>query len=163
MANATSAPTFLGSPALIAALHRRQANALVMYLNYKKYHWNTYGPHFRDLHLLFDEHATATLAELDEFAERTLMIEGKPLSDPSAYLPLATVPLSSGEKSARAAVEEAVEGETRVIAEMHADAEEATKQGDIGTADLYTRLVQVHQKQRWFLSEILKRNDGLGV
>lgn len=163
MATQTSASTFAGAPALIAALHRQQANALVLYLNYKKYHWNTYGPHFRDLHLLFDDHATATLANLDEFAERALIIDGKPLSDPSAYLPQATVPISSGEKSPRAAVEEAVEGETRVIAELHADAEEAAKHGDIGTADLYTRIVQVHQKQRWFLSEILKRNDGLGV
>jgi starvation-inducible DNA-binding protein len=163
MRQTTSVSAFTNSPELISALHREQANALVMYLNYKKYHWNTYGPHFRDLHLLFDEHALATLATLDELAERTLMIGGKPLGDPSAYLPQATVPLSSGEKSLRAMVEEAVEGETRVIAEMHADAEEATKRGDIGTADLYTRLVQVRQKQRWFLSEVLKKNDGLGA
>jgi starvation-inducible DNA-binding protein len=48
-----------------------------------------------------------------------------------------------------------------VIKEMHEDAETATDAGDIGTADLYTRLVQVHQKNRWFLDEILKKRDGL--
>ena len=49
----------------------------------------------------------------------------------------------------------------RSIAEMHDDAEVATEAGDIGTADLYTRLVQVHQKNRWFLNEILQKKDGL--
>ena len=44
---------------------------------------------------------------------------------------------------------------------MHEDTEVATEAGDIGTADLYTRLVQVHQKNRWFLNEILQKKDGL--
>src|SRR5450759_3463934 len=48
-----------------------------------------------------------------------------------------------------------------VIAEMHDDCEVATEAGDIGTADLYTRLAQVHQKSRWFLNEILQKRDGL--
>ena len=43
--------------AVVATLHRQQANALVAYLNYKKYHWLSYGPLFRDIHLLLDEQA----------------------------------------------------------------------------------------------------------
>ena len=31
------------------------------------------------------------------------------------------------------------------------------KAGDIGTGDLFMRLVQVHQKQRWFLKEISRK------
>lgn len=30
-----------------------------------------------------------------------------------------------------------------------------------GTADLYARLVQMHQKNRWFLNELLQKRDGL--
>ena len=42
-----------------------------------------------------------------------------------------------------------------VIAALQREqADIATEDGDIGTADLFTRLVQVHQKQRWFLKEI---------
>ena len=47
-----------GSAAVVATLHRQQANALVAYLNYKKYHWLSYGPLFRDIHLMLDEQAT---------------------------------------------------------------------------------------------------------
>src|SRR5207253_2257630 len=81
---------------VVAALQREQASALVLYLNYKKYHWLTFGPNFRDLHLLFEEHATQVLDTVDEFAERSLMIDGKPLADPSRYIPASLVPPSGG-------------------------------------------------------------------
>jgi starvation-inducible DNA-binding protein len=146
---------------VIAALHRQQANAMVLYLNIKKYHWNTFGPLFRDVHLLFDDIATRTIDQVDEFAERAFMLDGTSLGDPSDYIPHATVVSSKGTMSLRAMVEEAVANDDIVIREMHQDAEVATQAGDIGTADLYTRLVQVYQKDRWFLKELLKKSDGL--
>lgn len=147
--------------AVVKTLNRQQANALVAYLNYKKYHWLTYGPLFRDIHLLLDEQAAATYAMIDELAERALMVGGKPVGDPADYLPAATVKPSKGTLTPREMLEEAVETLDVIAAEMHEDAEVATAAGDIGTADLYTRLVQVHQKNRWFLAEILKKKDGL--
>ena len=142
---------------VIAALQREQASALVLYLNYKKYHWLTFGPHFRDLHLLFGEHADQVLESVDELAERALMVDGKPLADPPQYLPASLVAPSEGERSVRQMIDEAIEAHDKVIKAMHDDAEVATKAGDIGTADLFTRLVQVHQKQRWFLKEISRK------
>jgi hypothetical protein len=59
---------------VVEHLQRQVANALVLYLNYKHYHWQTYGPMFRDLHRLFDEFAEAVLGTIDEFAERVRMI-----------------------------------------------------------------------------------------
>ena len=146
---------------IVSALQREQANALVLYLNYKKYHWFTFGPLFRDVHLLFDEHATAVLDMVDELAERAFLIDGTSLGDPADYLPHATVRPSQGTLDLRAMVEEAVANHDVVIREMHVEAERATAAGDIGTADVYTRLVQVHQKQRWFARELLVRRDGL--
>ncbi|MBF2029603.1 MAG: DNA starvation/stationary phase protection protein [Oscillatoriales cyanobacterium C42_A2020_001] len=148
---------------LVKALNRQQANTLVAYLNYKKYHWLTYGPLFRDLHLLFEEQGAEVFAMLDELAERSLMIDGTPVADPGDYLPIATVKASVGKLSVFEMVQEAIATHEQIIQEMHDDAEAATNAGDIGTADLYTRLVQVHQKHRWFLKEILKKGDGLVV
>jgi starvation-inducible DNA-binding protein len=146
---------------IVATLNREQANAMVQYQNVKKYHWSTFGPLFRDIHLLFDEHADAWLAMVDELAERAYMIDGTSLCDPADYLKQVTVKPSTGPLSVRAMVEEAIANAGVVIAEMHADAETASAGGDIGTADLYTRLVQTVQKQRWFLKEILRGRDGL--
>ncbi|HKC60597.1 MAG TPA: DNA starvation/stationary phase protection protein [Myxococcales bacterium] len=146
---------------VIESLQRQQANSLVQFLNTKKYHWLTFGPHFRDLHLLLDEHAAAALEAVDEYAERALMIDAAPVTDPQRYLASATVRASEGQLSVRQMVEEALATHDKIIAELHQDAERAGEAGDIGTADLYTRLVQVQQKQRWFLKEILRKGSGL--
>ena len=146
---------------VVRSLHRNQANAMVMYQNYKKYHWLTYGPHFRDLHLLFDEHATAVLLSVDELAERSLMVDGTPLADPAAYLPASSIIASTGSLTMQAMIAEAIGNHETIVREMHTDAAAAADANDIGTADLYTRLVQVHQKQRWFLKEVLKSGDSL--
>lgn len=146
---------------LVTALNREQANALITYLNYKKYHWLTFGPLFREMHLLFEEQGSEVFATIDELAERSLMIDGAPVADPARYLPTATVRPSEGELSVREMVEEALATHDLIIKEMHEDAEVATRAGDIGTADLYTRLVQIHQKHRWFLKELLKKGDNL--
>ena len=143
---------------VVAALQREQASALVLYLNYKKYHWLTFGPHFRDLHLLFEDHGTQVLESIDDLAERALMIDGRPLADPAQYLPASFVEPSQGERNVAQMVEETIAAHDKVIRAMHDDAEAATKAGDIGTADLFTRLVQVHQKQRWFLKEIARKD-----
>ncbi len=142
---------------VVAALQREQASALVLFLNYKKYHWLTYGPHFRDLHLLFEEHGEQVLESVDELAERALMIDGKPLADPQQYLPAAVVAPSTGDKNVKQMVDEAIASHDKLIRAMHDDADVATRAGDIGTADLFTRLVQVHQKQRWFLKELARK------
>ncbi|MDS3859839.1 DNA starvation/stationary phase protection protein [Thermosynechococcaceae cyanobacterium BACA0444] len=147
--------------AVVATLNRQQANALVAYLNYKKYHWLTFGPLFRDLHLLFEEQGGEVFASLDELAERSLMLDGQPIADPADYIPAATVSPSQGELNPKAMLSEAIATHELIIGEMHVDAEVATAAGDIGTADLYTRLVQVHQKHRWFLKEFLTKGDGL--
>ncbi len=146
---------------VLTTLKREQANAVVMYLNYKKYHWLTYGPLFRDLHLLFEEQGSEVFAMIDELAERSLMLDGQPVADPADYLKVATVTPSTGQLTVKQMIEEAIANHELIITEMHQDAEIATEAGDIGTADLYTRLVQTHQKHRWFLKEFLAKGDGL--
>src|SRR5215471_4233139 len=59
---------------VVKHLQREVANAFVLYANYKHYHWQTFGPLFRDLHLMFDGFAEHTLATVDQMAERIRMI-----------------------------------------------------------------------------------------
>jgi starvation-inducible DNA-binding protein len=146
---------------IAAGLRRHQANAMLLYQNYKTYHWATFGPLFRDIHLLFDEHASAILEHVDEFAERAFMIDDRALLDPAKYISTSSVKPAPSTHSVQAMIRDLVASHDTVIEEMHRDAGAAAEAGDIGTADLYTRLVQVHQKQRWFLREILKKGDAL--
>ena len=57
-------------PAVADALNALLADSFALYLKTKNYHWHVQGPHFRELHLLFDEQATQILVTTDLIAER---------------------------------------------------------------------------------------------
>src|ERR687896_1964796 len=92
---------------VVEHLQRQVANALVLYLNYKHYHWQTYGPMFRDLHLLFDEFAKAVLDTIDEFAERVRMIGQDPIANPEEILKTASVTVAERDQTLRQMIAEA--------------------------------------------------------
>src|SRR5215207_6259517 len=68
--------------AIVTSLQQQVANAFILYLNYKHYHWQTFGPLFRDLHRLFDEFAGEVYNTIDELAERVRMIGQNPVASP---------------------------------------------------------------------------------
>lgn len=148
--------------AIITALNREVANAVGLYLNYKKYHWHVSGPLFRDLHLLFDEHAAQVLATVDELGERVRMLGGLAAHHPNQVTELASVQLSApGAQSPRGMIEEALANHQTVIAGMHQAIDAADEARDPGTADLLTRLIQIHEKQAWFLREVAAHDGSL--
>ena len=72
-------PTDLGSNArrdIAGALNALLADTFALYLKTKNFHWHVSGPHFRRLHLLFDEHADQIFATTDEIAERVRKVGG---------------------------------------------------------------------------------------
>ncbi len=150
------------SEAIITALNREVANAVALYLNYKKYHWHVSGPLFRDLHLLFDDHAGQVLATVDELGERVRMLGGLAAHHPNQVMELASAQLSApGAQSPRDMIEEALNNHQTVIGGMHQAIDAAAEARDPGTADLLTRLVQIHEKQAWFLREVAARDSSL--
>jgi starvation-inducible DNA-binding protein len=58
------------------ALNVLLADAFALYLKTKNFHWHISGPHFRDYHLLLDEHGDQIFATTDAIAERVRKIGG---------------------------------------------------------------------------------------
>jgi len=147
---------------VVQHLQRQVANAFVLYANYKHYHWQTFGPLFRDLHLMFDEFAKDVLATADEFAERVRMI-GPDVQNVQLrqMQEAASVQSASANQSMREAIEEADANLLVIIKEMREAAKCADESNDPGTVDLLSRVVQIHEKHEWFLRDILKKKDGL--
>jgi starvation-inducible DNA-binding protein len=48
-----------------------------------------------------------------------------------------------------------------VIRDMRRGARLADEADDPGTVDLFSRMVQIHEKHEWWLRDILKKDDGL--
>src|SRR4029450_7183249 len=63
---------------VVQALRQQTANAFVLYANYKHYHWQTFGPLFRDLHKLFDELALEVFSTgLESVPTSWRLVEGE--------------------------------------------------------------------------------------
>src|SRR3954452_17484770 len=52
------------------------ADVFALYLKTKNFYWHMSGPHFRDYHLLLDEHGDQLFAMTDPIAERARKIGG---------------------------------------------------------------------------------------
>jgi starvation-inducible DNA-binding protein len=147
---------------VVKHLQREVANAFVLYANYKHYHWQSFGPLFRDLHLMFDEFAEHTLETVDQMAERIRMIgqdvESVQLKD---FQKAANIESAQNGQSMREMIEEADANLLLVIKDMREGAKIADDSNDPGSVDLFSKIVQIHEKDEWFLREVLRKKDGL--
>jgi starvation-inducible DNA-binding protein len=146
---------------VVTALQTQLANSFVVYLNYKHYHWQTFGPLFRDLHRLFDELAGEVYLTIDEIAERTRMIGQNPVSRLEEFAQTATVKSAAKNSNMRQMITEAQGNAVLIIKEMREAIKTADEADDPGTADVFTRFIQIHEKHEWFLRDILETKDGL--
>jgi len=146
---------------IVHELRRQVANAFVLYANYKHYHWQTFGPLFRDMHKLFDELAGDVLGSIDELAERVRMIGQNPPARLVELSDLATVTAAAPHSTMREMIEEADRNALTVIREMRTAAHDAEEHNDPGTVDIFSRVVQIHEKHEWWLRDILRMGDGL--
>src|SRR3974390_2179838 len=72
-------PTDLSAEAtrdIAGAMNAILADVFALYLKTKNFHWHLSGPHFRDYHLMLDEHGDQLLAMTDPIAERIRKIGG---------------------------------------------------------------------------------------
>jgi starvation-inducible DNA-binding protein len=146
---------------VVRHLQRQLANAFLLYSNYKRFHWQTYGPLFRDLHLVFDEFADEVLETLDPIAERIRMIGQDPVAGPTEVADAASVKAVPLGQTMREMVAQADEDLIVVISEMREAVKAADDADDPGTVDLFSRYVQIHEKHEWWLRELLERGDRL--
>src|ERR1700728_4386101 len=75
-------PTDLSGDAVVEisdALRKMLADVFALYVKTKNFHWHMSGKHFRDYHLLLDEHGDQLFEMTDDIAERARKIGGTSL------------------------------------------------------------------------------------
>src|ERR1700740_3175028 len=68
-----------GVTEIAGALRQLLADVFALYMKTKNFHWHMSGRHFRDYHLLLDEHAEQIFAMTDDIAERARKVGGTTL------------------------------------------------------------------------------------
>jgi starvation-inducible DNA-binding protein len=137
--------------ALAEGLGRLQADTFALYLKTHNYHWNVTGPMFRSLHLMFEEQYTELWTAGDEIAERIRSLGHTAPGTLAEFSRLATVPEEEAIPEAMDMVTRLAEGNEIVARTAREVVGIAERAGDVATADLGTRRVDVHEKSAWML------------
>src|SRR5437763_6463018 len=77
--------------AVTEAVNPLIADLFALYVKTKNFHWHLAGSHFRDYHLLFDEHADQIFNAIDILAERVRRVGGTTIRSISHIHQLQTI------------------------------------------------------------------------
>jgi starvation-inducible DNA-binding protein len=153
-------PTDLSRDAVIeisSELRQLLADVFALYVKTKNFHWHMSGRHFRDYHLLLDEHSGQIFDMTDAIAERARKIGGATLhsiSDISRHQRLK-------DNNAEWVTPQDMLGElcadnqqlTRSLRSIH---EVCEQHKDVATASLIENWIDQTERRTWFLSEIIR-------
>lgn len=144
------------APAVADALNALLADSFALYLKTKNYHWHVQGPHFRELHLLFDEQATQILATTDLIAERVRKNSAATLRSIGDIARHQSIKDDDSERVEADAMVRTLAADNKIllaqIREAKAVAETA---GDIATSGLVDGWADETQQRIWFLEATL--------
>jgi starvation-inducible DNA-binding protein len=139
----------------VQSLNQVLADTMTLRDLYKKHHWQTAGPTFHQLHLLFDKHYEAQNELVDQIAERVQMLGGVSIAMAADVAETTIVPRPpKGREEVPVQVSRLLHAHEIIIEEARAMARQAAASGDDGTNDLLVSdVIRGNEKQVWFLSE----------
>lgn len=124
-----------------------------MYVKLHRYHWFVQGKHFFQLHALYEEMYTKFANDLDQVAERILMIDGKPLATMSKYLKETTLVEANADDKEEELMDQLANDFKQLITEIRDQGYVfAEERHDEPTKDMLVKLVGDYEKYRWMLS-----------
>jgi starvation-inducible DNA-binding protein len=145
------------------AMNAILADVFALYLKTKNFHWHMSGPHFRDYHLLLDEHADQIYAMTDPIAERVRKIGGLTLRSIGQIAQLQRVSDNDAEfvepSDMLAELREDNKNLAAHLREAHNVCEEHR---DLATASLIEVWIDETERRTWFLYEAARRGDSSG-
>ena len=138
------------------ALNVVLADSFALYLKTKNFHWHVSGPHFRDYHLLLDEHALQILASTDLIAERVRKVGGTTLRSIGHIARLSEIADNDAEKvDAQAMLRELRADTLTLIAALKKAKDVADEAKDNASSGVIDQWTDEAEQRAWFLLESL--------
>src|SRR5438270_12473112 len=140
---------------ITGAMNAILADVFALYLKTKNFHWHMSGPHFRDYHLLLDEHSDQLFAMTDPIAERVRKIGGLTIRSIGHVARLQRV-LDNDADYVQPAdmVAELAEDNKTLAARLREAHNVCDEHRDVATASLIEVWIDETERRTWFLSEI---------
>jgi len=143
--------------ALVSELNGLLADHFALFLKTKNFHWHVAGPRFRDLHLLFDEHAIEIRDQIDVIGERVRKLDGNTLTGLGSIV--SNTQVKDQDDAALAAekmIEELRDDNAGLVKRLKAMKPLAEAAGDNATDGLLDDWTDMAEQRVWFLSQTLK-------
>jgi len=138
-------------------LRRLLADVFALYLKTKNFHWHISGRHFRDYHLLLDEHADQIFAMTDAIAERARKIGAttlRSISDIARHQRLADN--NEDVVTPKDMLGELCADNQHLTRSLRSTHEVCDRHHDVATASLIENWIDETERRTWFLAEILQ-------
>jgi starvation-inducible DNA-binding protein len=146
-----------GVAAITTALRHLLADAFALYVKTKNFHWHMTGRHFRDYHLLLDEHADQIFEMTDDIAERARKIGGTTLHSIRDISRHQRLKDNSDERVAPKEMLAELDSDNQALTRYFRSAHETCeKYNDVATASLIEVWIDQTERRTWFLSEIVQ-------
>ncbi|MFZ1425602.1 MAG: DNA starvation/stationary phase protection protein [Geminicoccaceae bacterium] len=154
---ALGTPTSLPAEAvknISAALTTLLADVFALYLKTKSFHWHMSGPHFRDYHLLLDEHGDQLFAGTDGMAERVRKLGGPTLRSIGQIGRLQRLLDNDADYvTPQDMPAELRDDNSQLVGFMRAIHTLCDEVGDVATASLLENWIDESERRVWFLFE----------
>lgn len=140
--------------AVSAALNELVADTFALYIKTKNFHWHVSGPHFRDYHLMFDEHADQIFATVDDLAERVRKIGGTTIRSIGQIAKLSKIEDNDEDFVAPHAMMDELIGDHQALVDRLRKAHEVADEAeDFATTSLLENIIDGAERRLWFLFE----------
>jgi starvation-inducible DNA-binding protein len=150
-----------GVSAICTELRKLLADVFALYVKTKNFHWHMSGSHFRDYHLLLDEHSDQIFAMTDDIAERARKIGGLTLhsiSDISRHQRLSDN--NEDFVAPREMLAELSDDNQQLTRFMRATHAVCDEHNDVATASMLEVWIDQTERRTWFLSQIAGDRSG---
>ncbi len=159
-------PTDLAAAAtrdITAAMNGILADVFALYLKTKNFHWHMSGPHFRDYHLLLDEHADQIYAMADPIAERIRKLGGSTLRS-IGHIARTQRLLDNDAEYVEPLdmLAELREDNKTLVSELRVAHDLCDEHRDIASASLIEVWIDETERRTWFLFEASRKGDATG-
>ena len=133
------------------------SDEMILYIKYRKFHWNVSGQSFMELHKLFEDHYNQLEKIIDEVAERISKLGGKTIGTVAEFAKFTRLQeMPNKYPHQKEMMIELLSDNEMLITEIRKDIDICSDDNhDAGTADLLTRIIQQHETMAWILRRYL--------
>lgn len=145
----------MASQAVTKHLQQLLANTYGLYLKTQNYHWHVKGPHFSQLHALFEGQYKELAEMIDELAERIVILGGKAIATFKSLSQSNTISDGDSSLTWHGMLSDLCGDHDKILSNLKDVLSVAHQEGDEGTIALISEKIGYFEKQHWFLKNHL--------